>query len=136
MSGNFGYELDLMKFTEKEKEEVKKQVALYKELRTFIQNGDMYRLKSPFKDAYNDGNDTAWMFVSEDGKDNFAAYFRISCIVNGGIYRMKFTALDAQAQYEIVDEGKCYSGDELMHIGLVFEMWGDYTSRIWRLKKV
>ena len=136
MSGNFGYELDLMKFTEEEKEEVKKQVELYKELRTFIQSGDMYRLKSPFKTADNDGNDTAWMFVSEDGKDIFAAYFRISCIVNGGIYRMKFTALDPDTVYEIVDEGKCYCGDELMNIGLVFEMWGDYTSKIWRLKKV
>lgn len=136
MSGNFGYELDLMKFTEDEKEEVKKQVELYKELRTFVQSGDMYRLKSPFRDANNDGNDTAWMFVSEDGKDIFAAYFRISCIVNGGIYRMKFTALDPQAKYEIVGEERQYYGDELMHIGLVFEMWGDYTSKIWRLKKV
>ena len=136
MSGNFGYELDLVKFTEEEKEEVKKQVEMYKELRTFIQSGDMYRLKSPFKDRYNDGNDTAWMFVSEDGKDIFAAYFRISCIVNGGIYRMQFTALDPEALYEVMEEGKRYYGDELMNIGLVFEMWGDYTSKIWRLKKI
>ena len=27
-------------------------------------------------------------------------------------------------------------GDELMNIGLVFEMWGDYTSKIWRLKRI
>ncbi len=136
MSGNFGYELDLMQFSEEEKAEVKKQVELYKELRTFVQSGDMYRLKSPFRDANNDGNDTAWIVISEDGKDVFAAYFRISCIVNGGIYRMKFTALDPEAKYEIVGEGKQYYGDELMNIGLVFEMWGDYTSKIWRLRKV
>ena len=136
MSGNFGYELDLMKFTDEEKEEVKRQVEQYKELRTFIQSGDMYRLKSPFKSENNDGNDTAWMFVSEDGNDIFAAYFRISCIVNGGIYRMKFTALDPDAKYQIIGEDKLYYGDELMNIGLVFEMWGDYTSKIWRLKKV
>lgn len=136
MSGNFGYELDLMKFTEEEKEEVKKQVELYKELRTFVQSGDMYRLKSPFRDVYNDGNDTAWMFVSEDGADIFAAYFRISGIVNGGIYRMKFVALDPASRYEVVGEGKQYYGDELMNIGLVFEMWGDYTSKIWRLKRL
>ena len=136
MSGNFGYELDLMKFTDEEKEEVKEQVALYKELRTFVQSGDMYRLKSPFKSVDNDGNDTAWMFISEDGKNIFAAYFRISCIVNGGIYRMKFTALDPMAKYEVVGEDKKYYGDELMNIGLVFEMWGDYTSKIWRLKRI
>lgn len=136
MSGNFGYELDLMKFTDEEREEVKTQVEQYKELRTFIQKGDMYRLKSPFRNAYNDGNDTAWMFISEDGRDVFAAYFRISCIVNGGIYRMKFTALEPDATYEVVGENKTYSGDELMEIGLVVDMWGDYTSRTWRLKRI
>ncbi len=142
MSGNFGYELDLMKFTDEEKEEVKRQVEQYKELRTFIQRGDMYRLKSPF--GYNGermGNDTAWMFISEDGNDIFAAYFRILCKVNGGIYRMRFTALDENAMYEVVEDctdenkSKIYSGGELMHIGLEVDMWGDFTSKTWRIKK-
>lgn len=137
MSGNFGYELDLMKFTDEEREEVKKQVEQYKELRTFIQHGDMYRLKSPFgANGEKSGNDTAWMFISEDGKDIFAAYFRILCKVNGGIYRMKLAGLEADAVYEIVGEDKRYSGDELMNIGLVVDMWGDFTSRTWRLKKL
>lgn len=130
MSGNFGYELDLMKFTDEEKEEVKKQIEQYKELRTFIQSGDMYRLQSPYE-----GNTTAWMFISEDGNDIFAAYFRIMCEVNPGISRMKFTALDAGAVYELVGEDKCYSGDELMNVGLVVDFWGDFRSRTWRLKR-
>lgn len=130
MSGNFGYELDLMKFTEEEKAEVRKQIAQYKELRTFIQSGDMYRLKSPFE-----GNDTAWQFISEDGQDIFAAYFRILCEVNPGITRMKFTALEPEAVYELVGENKCYYGAELMNIGLVVDLWGDFQSRTWRLTK-
>lgn len=130
MSGNFGYELDLTKFTEEEKEEVRAQVAQYKELRTFVQKADMYRLKSPFE-----GNDTAWMFISEDGKDVFAAYFRVLCKVNAGIFRMKFTALDPEGIYEIVGEEKRYSGDELMQIGLVVDMHGDFQSKTWRLKR-
>lgn len=130
MSGNFGYELDLTKFTDEEKEEVRAQVAQYKELRTFVQKADMYRLKSPFE-----GNDTAWMFISEDGKDVFAGYFRVLCRVNPGIYRMKFTALDPEGVYEVVGEDKKYSGDELMNIGLIVEMHGDFQSKTWRLKK-
>lgn len=130
MSGNFGYELDLTKFTDEEKEEVKKQIEQYKELRTFLPKSDMYRLKSPYE-----GNDTAWMFISEDGCDIFAGYFRILCKVNGGIYRMKFTALDENAIYKVVDEDKEYTGAELMYIGLEVDMWGDYTSKTWRLKK-
>jgi len=133
MSGNFGYELDLTAFTEEEKEEVKTQIKQYKDLRTFIQSGDMYRLQSPFE-----GNTTAWQFISEDGKDIFAAYFRILCEVNGGISRMKFTALEADAMYEVlgVNGGKRYSGDELMNIGLTVDLWGDFNSRTWRLRKV
>lgn len=76
------------------------------------------------------------MFISEDDNDVFAAYFRKSCIVNGGIYRMRFVALDNDAVYEVLDEGKQYGGDELMEIGLIVDMWGDYTSKIWRLRKV
>lgn len=131
MSGNFGYELDLTKFTDEEKEEVKKQIEQYKELRVFLPKSDMYRLKSPYE-----GNDTAWMFISEDGCDIFAAYFRILCKVNGGIYRMKFKALDENAIYRVVNEDKEYTGAELMYIGLEVDMHGDYTSKTWRLKKV
>jgi alpha-galactosidase len=66
MSGNFGYELDLTKFTEEEKATVKEQVAIYKEIRHLVQFGDFYRLLSPFV-----GNETAWMFVSDDRKEAF-----------------------------------------------------------------
>ena len=130
MSGNFGYELDLMAFSEEEKEIVKEQVEQYKELRTFVQGADMYRLLSPF-----DGNRTAWMFVSKDGKDVFAAYFRVLSEVNPGVRRMKFTALDPNATYEVVGENICYRGDELMNVGLVVDFFGDYQSRTWRLRK-
>jgi len=49
---------------------------------------------------------------------------------------MKFTALDPEAGYEIVGENKCYSGDELMNIGLVVELHGDFRSKTWRLHKI
>lgn len=131
MSGNFGYELDLMKFTEEEKDIVRKQVESYKELRSFIPSADMYRLKSPFE-----GNDTAWQFISEDKNDIFAAYFRINSKVNTGITRLKFTALEPEASYEMEGEDRVYGGDELMNIGIIIDMWGDFQSRTFRLKKV
>lgn len=130
MSGNFGYELDLTAFTEKEKAIVKQQIAQYKELRTFIQSGDMYRLQNPFT-----GNTAAWMFISEDGMDIFAAYFRIQAVVNGPMEWMKFTALDPEAQYEDLDTSEIWNGDELMEIGISMELHGDAQSRTWRFKK-
>lgn len=130
MSGNFGYELDLTAFTEEEKDEVRAQVAQYKELRTFVQSADMYRLQSPFE-----GNTTAWVFVSEDGNDVFAAWFRVLAEYNIGVRRMKFAGLDEKARYIDVENGKIYSGAELMNIGLVVDLQGDYCSRTWRLRR-
>lgn len=133
MSGNFGYELDLMKFTDEEKETVRKQVESYKELRSFVPSADMYRLKSPFEE-----NEAAWEFVSEDKNNIFAAYFRINSRVNPGITRLKLTALEPDAYYEVSSEGekKVYGGDELMNIGLVIDMWGDFKSRTFLLKRI
>jgi len=131
MSGNFGYELDLNAFTEEEKSEVRQQVARYKELRSFVQAADMYRVESPF-----DGNTAAWVFVSEDGNDVFAAYFRILATINNPAMRMKFAGLDRSARYEVVGEGKVYTGAELMNIGLIVDPQGDFQSITWRLKKI
>ncbi|MBZ5797811.1 alpha-galactosidase, partial [Burkholderia contaminans] len=49
MSGNFGYELDLTAFTDEENELAARQIAQYKEIRSLVQQGDMYRLLSPFE---------------------------------------------------------------------------------------
>lgn len=131
MSGNFGYELDLAKLTEEEKTIVKDQIEQYKEIRTFVPYADMYRLSSPFE-----CNQTAWMFISKDGRDIFAAYFQVLYEVNPGIQRMKFTALEPNAVYEVVGEDISYRGDELMQIGLVVELFGDFKSRTWRLRQI
>lgn len=131
MSGNLGYELDLTCFTEEEEKEVQRQIAEYKLLRNFIQSGDMYRLQNPFE-----GNTAAWMFRSQDGQDIFAAYFRIRAQVNPGIERMKFAGLQPHAVYEIADTGERYRGDELMEIGLLVQLHGDYQSKTWRLRKI
>lgn len=131
MSGNFGYELDLNKFTEQEKEEVRVQIERYKELRTFVQTADMYRLASPFE-----GNTAAWMFLSQDEKDVFAAYFRINAKANPGLSRMKFAALEPEAVYKDLYSGRCYRGDELMEIGLNVSLYGDFKSKTWRLHRL
>ena len=61
-AGNLGYELDLTKLTDEERALVRKQVAQYHAYYDIIQNGDLYRLVSPFE------NDVccAWEYVSAD----------------------------------------------------------------------
>jgi alpha-galactosidase len=131
MSGNFGYELDLTKLSEEEKEIVKQQVAFYKDIRSLVQFGTFYRILSPFE-----GNETAWMFVSEDKSEAFVAYFRVLAEANAPLSFLRLKGLDPNKNYEIIGSKEVYGGDELMYAGLnVPRRRGDFISVIWRLKE-
>ncbi|PZE20560.1 alpha-galactosidase [Paenibacillus xerothermodurans] len=132
MSGNFGYELDLTRFTAEEKELAKQQVAAYKEARTLIQRGDFYRLASPF-----DGNITAWMFVSDDRTEALVAYFKVLAEPGEPLRSIRLRGLDTDSRYRVAGSGEIYGGDELMYKGLhVPVLEGDFQSLIWRLSLV
>ncbi|AIQ45866.1 alpha-galactosidase [Paenibacillus sp. FSL R7-0273] len=159
MSGNFGYELDLTAFTEAEKSLAAQQIAQYKEIRSLVQQGDMYRLLSPFEGS----GDTAWMFVSEDKTEAFVAYFRVLAKPNAPITRLTLKGLDPELDYVLETgaagstdshgaadaaadstapfqpafDGTPYGGDRLMRIGLVVsDLRGDFTSCTYRLRAV
>ena len=132
MSGNFGYELDITKLPESEKEIIKEQVKLYKEIRETIQFGKCYRLSSPFEN-----NDIAWMFISKDCEEIIVSFVRTLAKPNSKFISLKLVGLDESLKYEILGENIIVGGDELMNIGLnVPELKGDYQAKMWRLKKV
>ncbi|WP_339821558.1 alpha-galactosidase [Paenibacillus sp. FSL R7-0216] len=130
MSGNFGYELDLTRFTDEEKETAKRQIAMYKEIRGLVQQGDLYRLQSPFE-----GNETAWMFVSPDQEEALLFYFRVLAEPNGPLRGVKLQGLDPAKDYELAGSGEVYGGDRLMSAGLsMASVRGDFSSKMVRLK--
>jgi alpha-galactosidase len=130
LSGNFGYELDLTKFTDEEKEIVKAQTALCKEIRHLVQFGDFYRLLSPFE-----GNAAAWMFVAKDKREAFAVYVQILKEPYAPLDRFRLKGLNPDLDYEMDEDGLVYGGDELMNAGLpVPQFSGDFRSRVWRLR--
>ena len=132
MSGNFGYELDITKLPESEKEIIKEQVKLYKEIRETIQFGKCYRLSSPFEN-----NDIAWMFISKGCEEIIVSFVRTLAKPNSKFISLKLVGLDESSKYEILGENIIVGGDELMNIGLnVPELKGDYQAKMWRLKKV
>src|SRR5690625_4325600 len=134
MSGNFGYELDLTKFTDEEKEIVKEQVNTYKANRSLIQQGDLYRLMSPFEGK---GNETSWMFVSEDKSDAILFYFRVLAEPEAPYKRLILHGLDKNAKYKEENTGQIYGGDFLMHAGLPISPENtDYTSLVFKFKQV
>ncbi|GGF99939.1 alpha-galactosidase [Paenibacillus abyssi] len=132
LSGNFGYELDLTKFSDEEKETVKGQVALYKEVRHLVQFGDFYRLLSPFE-----GNDTAWMFVSKDKSEAFVIYVSVLKEPYAALGRFRLKGLDLAKDYRLENTDAIYSGDELMYAGIPTPQFkGDFESKVYRFTAV
>ena len=132
MAGNFGYELDITKLTEEEKDAIKNQVKLYKEIRETVQFGDTFRLLSPFE-----SNEVAWMSISKDKCEIVVNYVKQYAEANKWNKPLKLTGLEDDAKYTVVDSGMILGGDELMNIGLVIpEFKGDYAATQWILRRI
>lgn len=137
--GAFGYELDVKMMTDREKEQVKEQIAFYKEHRLLIQQGQFYRLESPFA---GDGNCTSWMVVSEDQDEAMLGYYQVLSRPNPGLTRIIFKGLNPEFEYAIDGIGTTFFGDELMGAGLQLNRHlsndhpADFSSVVYKLKRV
>lgn len=133
MSGNLGYELDLTKLLDEEKEAVIKQVERYKGIRKLIQFGDFYRLQSPFE-----GNETAWLFTNKDKTEAYVFYFTVLAEPAAPLKFLKLFGIDTNKKYQVVGTDKIFGGDELTYAGLSIpaDIRGDFQSYVWHLKEV
>ena len=139
--GTFGYELDLNTLTADEQEEVKGQIAFMKQYRQLFQFGTFYRLQSPFEH-----NTSAWMVVSDDGKEAIVGWYRVLNGVNLPYTRLRLKGLCEDLPYKVDGESGIHYGSELMNAGLITtdassgqaqgneEMCRDFESRLYILK--
>lgn len=132
MAGAFGYELDLTKLTDEERALVRKQVAQYHAYYDIIQNGDLYRLVSPFE------NDVccAWEYVSADRSEALLTFVVTKCRVGFTTF-IRLRGLDPEKRYQDVETGRIYSGDTLMNVGVnLSRYWKDSESLICYFREV
>ena len=123
MCGQFGYELDITKISEIEAEEIKNQILLYKKIRTIVQFGDLYRIKSPF-----DGENTVVEFVSKDKKSVCLFCFTRLCAVQYNSEKVKLKGLMPNAVYKCED--KEYSTDFLENFGFDIQKFNDHSGKL------
>lgn len=137
--GAFGYELDVTLMTDAEKEEVKTQIAFYKENRLLIQQGQFYRIDSPFAEC---SNRTSWMVVSENQNEAIFGYYQVLSRPNPGLTRVFFKGLHPEFEYAIDGIDETFYGDELMSAGLqvnryrIDEHPADFSSIIYKITRV
>ncbi|MDR2070634.1 MAG: alpha-galactosidase [Treponema sp.] len=138
MSGIFGYELDITALSPEEKETLRRQIGFYKERRRLIQTGDLYRLKSPFIDSRNDGNETGWIIVSPGKDQALAFYARTLAVPNPGLAVLNLAGLDRGFTYRVTGKTSyTASGEVLMQAGIRLpSWWGDFQSCLWALQKI
>jgi alpha-galactosidase len=131
MSANFGYELDPLQLTEEEKTLVKQQISFYKKLSPLIHSGTLYRLLSPFE-----GNESAFMFVSQDQKQAAVYYFRILSQPTPPVRILRLRGLDKKKLYTDEETETVFGGDELMNAGITLPQFeGDFQGHIWIFKE-
>lgn len=112
MAGSFGYEMDLQKLSEEEKEQVKEQVRLYHKYYDLVHEGDYYRLTAPGKASF-----MAWEIVSEDKKEALVSIVITEIEGNRCPRWIQIKGLDPEMQYELED-GSVHYGSDLMYAGL------------------
>lgn len=113
MAGSFGYELDLNRLTQEEKDAVKRQVEEYKGYYDLIHRGKYYRLSSP----YGECRATAWAFVSQDKRECLFCAVMTKLQSNPDAVVIRLKGLEAERKYRVED--KVYTGEELMYGGFL-----------------
>ena len=121
MPGQFGFELDLNKCSEKELEIAKQAVRDYRELQRVFHNGNCYRLRSPFET-----NLSAIEFISEDENTVVVCVDCKKATPNSPEEFIRLAGLDKTALYSL--DGEIYGGDYLMNIGILFKNNSEHIS--------
>jgi alpha-galactosidase len=144
--GVFGYELDPTTLRADERHQVSQQIAFYVERRELFQRGRFVRLRSPFD---GDGNETAWMVVSDDRLRAVVGHYRVLNRPVPGPDRLRLRGLDPSLRYRVSSwpstadaiepvNRAVRGGDDLMTVGLFVEspnprdaqVRGDFEARL------
>ena len=127
MSGTFGYELDLNRLSDAEKDVVREQIAAFQKYWELIQDGRYYRLTGA-----GDGSDfTAWEFVARDRSEALLNLVVRHTLANPPQIHVRLKGLDPAARYRIEGHTEIFSGAALMNGGYSFpfgQLFGDYAS--------
>ncbi len=142
MMGRLGMELQPKDMSDSDKDFARKAIATYKQIRPVVQQGDLYRIVSPFdKTGY-----ASLMYVTPEKEravffaykmEHFARQFR-------PLFRM--AGLDPQKRYKLTElnvqgkvlrqNGKTFTGAYLMNTGLDIALDTEYASRVLSVEAV
>ncbi len=125
MSGRLGMEIQPKNMTEEEIALCRNAIEEYKTIRPVVQQGDIYRLLSP----YDKKGVASMMYVTPDKNQAVFYWWKTETFVNQHLPRITMSGLDPDKMYTVKElnridnkplpfEGKSFSGRYLMSNGL------------------
>ena len=144
LAGTFGYELDVTRIPEADRNMIPAQVAMYHRYNDLVRNGDYFRVSSYLENHEWD----CWEVVSKDRSEALVTIINVVGQVNMKSRLVKLKGLDPDKTYSLkyfdmktADEepdGKILPGDALMYAGFnaVGNYHGDFKGRLLHLKAV
>ena len=140
MSGRLGFELHPKNMAPAEIAFAKKAVADYKRLRGVIQQGDLYRLVSPWEN-----NHAALLYVNDDKSHAVVFVYGLNRFILtdyppplplaglDGSKRYRVTEINREIRDHLRVNGQTLGGAALMAMGLPIKLDGDYDSAVFEL---
>ena len=133
LAGTFGYELDVTKIPEEDRNMIPKQVAMYHKYNDLVREGDYYRIASYAENHYYD----CYAVVAKDKSEALVTYVQVLNRPNYHSRNIKITGLAPEKKYRSEGEARTYYGDTLMNAGIhVSNMWGDFQAKLIHIVEV
>jgi len=145
MAAKLGMDLQPSQMTKEEYSFSQNAIKTYKEIRNTILTGDLYRILSPYKN-----NRTVYMYVNDNKNEAVVFNFLVRKEVYAKPKAIVLQGLDPDKMYTLQEinketerrsnfrkyEGKTFSGDYLMKVGLNFTMSNEMESIVFKLNEV
>lgn len=130
LAGTFGYELDITKIPQEDREQIPEQVAMYHKYNDLVRCGDYYRIASYSQNHEYD----CYEVVAKDKSEALITFVQVLNRPNYHTRRIRIPGLAPEKRYRIEGREETYYGDTLMHVGLqIPNMWGDFQSTLLHL---
>ena len=127
LAGTFGYELDITKIPQADRDMIPQQVAMYHRYNDLVREGDYYRLASYSENGEYD----CWQVAAKDGSQVLVTFVQVLGRPNYHSRRICLQGLNPGAAYRVAGTEQVYGGDALMYAGLPVENpWGDFRSKL------
>ncbi|MCF0196037.1 MAG: alpha-galactosidase [Bacteroidaceae bacterium] len=141
MMGRLGMEMKPSDLTPEEFVFAQKAFQTYKDIRPLVQQGDQYRLISP----YEGKGYASVMYVNEEKDDAVFFAYKFEHMVNLFRPRFRMAGLDPNATYQLVEinrqgntdhwESAKIKGSFLMQTGIEIRLDGEFASRVIRVRR-